>query len=65
MMNLHESYAAELGFELATPGSAVRHATDCAMQLGIYTVESFHKSDLGKAQTGCCREMAVMERLDI
>ena len=33
MINLNESYVAKLGFELATPGSAVRHATDCTMSL--------------------------------
>ena len=38
MINLHESYVAkplraELGFELANPGSAVRHVTECAMEL--------------------------------
>ena len=32
MITLHESYMAELGFELATPGSAVRCPTDCAME---------------------------------
>ena len=30
MINLHEMYVAEQGFKLATPGSAVRHATDWA-----------------------------------
>ena len=34
MINLHESYVAELGFELATPGSSVRHATVCSMEPG-------------------------------
>ena len=34
MINLHESYVAELGFELMTPGSAVRCTTYCAMELG-------------------------------
>ena len=28
---LHKSYVGELGFKLATPGSAVKHAADCAM----------------------------------
>ena len=28
MIYLHESYMAELGFQLATPGSAVRCATN-------------------------------------
>ena len=28
IINLRESYVAELGFELATPGSAVRRTTD-------------------------------------
>ena len=27
-----QSYVSELGFELATPGSAFRRATDCAME---------------------------------
>ena len=35
MINLHESYVAELGFELATPGSEVRRATDCAIEAGV------------------------------
>ena len=30
--NLHESYVAEQGFELATPGSAMRCTMDCAME---------------------------------
>ena len=34
MINLHESYMAELGFELAIPGSAVGRATDCALEPG-------------------------------
>ena len=32
MINLHESYAAKLRFELITPGSAVRHAIDCSVE---------------------------------
>ena len=32
MINLHESDVAELGFELTTPKSAVRHATECDMK---------------------------------
>ena len=31
MVKLHESYVAELGFELAIPGSAVKCATDHAV----------------------------------
>ena len=31
MISFHESYMAELGFELATLGSAVRRATACAI----------------------------------
>ena len=34
MINLHESYVVELGFELSTPGPAVRYAIDCAIELG-------------------------------
>ena len=34
MINLYERYAAELGFELAIPGSEVRRATDCAIGPG-------------------------------
>ena len=36
MINLHESYVAKLGFKLGTPGSAVRHATDCSIEPGIF-----------------------------
>ena len=32
MINLHKSYIAKLGFELETPGSTVRYATNCAMK---------------------------------
>ena len=32
MINLHKSNAIKLGCELVTPGSANRHATDCAME---------------------------------
>ena len=39
MINLHESYVVELGFELATPGFSVRHATDCAMEPGYSSFE--------------------------
>ena len=35
MISLHESYAAEMGFELATPGSAGRHSTDLTMEPGL------------------------------
>ena len=38
MINLHEGYVAELEFKLATPGSAVRRATDCAMELCTFQV---------------------------
>ena len=31
MINLHENYVATLGFKLVTPGTAVRHATDHAI----------------------------------
>ena len=31
MIDLHISYMVELGFELATPGSAVRRTTNCSM----------------------------------
>ena len=33
MINPHETNVPELGFELATPGSKVRWATDCAVNL--------------------------------
>ena len=33
MINLHESYVAEVEFKLVTPGSIVRHPTDCAIEL--------------------------------
>ena len=36
MINLHERYVAELGFELATPGSAVRRDTNCDMEPGDF-----------------------------
>ena len=36
MINLHESYVAELGSELVTPGSAIRQATDCLFVLRFY-----------------------------
>ena len=36
MINLHDSYAAKLGFKLVIPGSAVSLATDC-------TIEPSHK----------------------
>ena len=37
MQRVHdqESYAAEMGFELATPGSAGRHSTDLTMEPGL------------------------------
>ena len=35
MMNLCQSYVAELGFKLATPGSAVRIVFDCTMKPGL------------------------------
>ena len=31
-ISLHDSYVVELGIELATPGFAIRRATDCAME---------------------------------
>ena len=34
MINLHKSYVAELGFRLATSGSALRHTNNCAMEPG-------------------------------
>ena len=36
MVNINESYAIELGFKCMTPGSAVRHTTDCAVAAGMY-----------------------------
>ena len=36
IINLHELYVAKLGFEHATPGSAVRCATDRIMELAEY-----------------------------
>ena len=42
MVNLHESYEAQLGFELSTPGSAVRRATHYEnMPIQIYW-KSYH-----------------------
>ena len=35
MINIHENYVANLGFELAIPGLALRHITNCAMEAGI------------------------------
>ena len=35
MINLHENYVPEMGFELATPGSAVRRVSVCAMKSGF------------------------------
>ena len=35
IINLHGSYVAELGFELATPGSTVRRTIDCAVEPGF------------------------------
>ena len=32
MINRYENYVSELGFELATPESAVRLTTDCTME---------------------------------
>ena len=43
MINLLESYAAELGFELATPGSAVKGATDCTMKSHWDTNINMHR----------------------
>ena len=47
MINLHESYVAELGFVLEIPGSAVRQATYCNVQPGkeMNTVECVTLSD--------------------
>ena len=38
MFNLYEIYAAELWFELVTPGSAVRCSTDCGTQPRKYAM---------------------------
>ena len=35
MINLPKIYVAELGFELVTPQTTVRHAVNCTMVLGI------------------------------
>ena len=35
MINLPESYVAELGFKLANPASVGRRATDCAMTMKL------------------------------
>ena len=43
MINLYESYAAELGLELATPGSAVRRATDRALTPSSSTTGNIDK----------------------
>ena len=32
MINCHQSYVAKLECKLATPGSVVRQATDCAVE---------------------------------
>ena len=41
MITLNESYLAELGFELATPGFAIRYTTDCTMELVMVNVSAF------------------------
>ena len=38
MININESYVAELVFQLATPGSEIRSATDCPMELSYLFV---------------------------
>ena len=38
MINLHERYVAELGFEVRAPGSAVGCATNCAMKPGLLLI---------------------------
>ena len=40
MINLHESYVAEVEFKLVTPGSVARHPTDCALELCLRYVLS-------------------------
>ena len=39
MTNLHESYVARLELEFVAPGSAVRRAGDCGIELGSLVVE--------------------------
>ena len=41
MIYLQENYVAELGFELETPGSAVRWATNCAMNTRPWGYKTF------------------------
>ena len=36
MVNLCKNYVTELRFELVSPGSAVRHTTDCAKEPGLH-----------------------------
>ena len=74
MINLLGSYAAELGCKLATTGSKVRLATDCAMEPGfkLYTESQAiyaesqvsytpaHPPSLIKALTVCFSEVLLI-----
>ena len=43
MFHLYKMHVAGLGFELAIPGSAVRHTTDCVMKLVPFKNRSYKK----------------------
>ena len=47
MINLYESYVAELGFELVTPGSAVMHDPNPPVQ-EVFSVENLFYINLTK-----------------
>ena len=74
MMNLHESYVVELGFKLAIPGSAVRHATDCTMKpschrlifrYGAFTVISDMVQDIVTTRSNELLARLGIEDLDL
>ena len=59
MINLKESYVAELEFELVTPGSAVRCATNCVMdRYGKGTVVQYYSPSNFFQKSIFCEEFA-------
>ena len=42
MINLHGSYMAKVGIKLVTSGSAVKHTTDCTMDLIFFSLFGFY-----------------------
>ena len=56
VINLHESYGIELGFELATPGSAVRWDTGCTIDPGLHV----HNMSNYPANTQCHFDVNTM-----